>query len=572
MNKEQKNKTEIFDLIPALCLILGTFIIIYIFQLGVMPLLSQDEVRYAEVAREMIASGNWTVPCLNGIHYFEKPALGHWMNAVSEIIFGGSNFSVRFASALCTGLSALCLFFFLRRFTENKKIALIAPLIFLTSGLVLAVGTFSVLDAQVSFFLTAAMMAFYLAYQSEKLLMQFLWLFSAGIMAGLAFLTKGFLAYVVTAISILPFLIWEKSWKRIFTMPWIPFIASIFVILPWGIKINEQSPDFWHYFVVIEHYERFIHASKYAGALHPQPFWFFVPILIVGALPWFFHLPGIFIGLKDKDIFSNPLIRYCVTWTIFPFIFFSLSSGKLATYILPCFPPLVILISYGLYKSLTELKREKLFNAINSIVGYFLLAALAGAVIYIIVSCFFNIPKLWNFRQLPVGILAIFFWAGLLFYARKVSDPLYKIILLALAPILAMSLKSYLTPESALANIAHEKFIQEQSEYITPGTTVMAYQDMIGAACWYLKRDNVYVYGKPGELEYWLGQPEYKHRFVNKEDAATFIGEKRNNPGGVVIFLRAKDRKNIPVTSDIDKNKGKVMFSKFEPTHENTSK
>ncbi len=565
MKKSHWSNFQITDILPSLCLISSLFIVIYILQLGIMPLVSQDEVRYAEVAREMIVSGNWVVPRLDGIDYFEKPVLGHWMNAVSELVFGGNNFAVRFSSAFCTGLSAVLLFFFLRKFSKEEKIALLAPVIFLTSGLILAIGTFSVLDAQISFFITAAMASFYAAYCSKKITPKFLWLVLCGVFAGLGFLTKGFLVFVVLTISIALFLIWEKKWKNLFTMPWIPLITAIITILPWGINVYYQAPDFWRYFIVVEHYDRFMHAGKYSGALHPEPFWFFIPILFVGALPWAFHLPEIIVGLKDKILFSKSLTRYCVIWAVFPFIFFSASSGKLATYILPCFPPLAVLIAYGLYNALDKCKKEKLFNTTNLIFGYFLITALAAAVIYVIISRFFNIPTLWNLKQLLTGIVAVSFWTALMFFIKKATHPLNKLLLFALAPILAMSLKSYLTPESALTNIAHEKFISEQSKFITKDTTVMAYQDMMGAVCWYLKRDDIYVYGKPGELEHPLKQPEFQSRFINKEKAAAFISEKRNNTGGAAIFLRTKNRKDIPIVSDIDAIKDKTMFSKFNP-------
>ena len=168
-------------------------------------------------------------------------------------------------------------------------------------------------------------------------------------------------------------------------------------------------------------------------------------------------------------------------------------------------------------------------------------------------------------KQLPVGILAISFWVLVLFFNKKGFSPLNKIMLFALAPILAMSLKSYLTPDSVLTNIAHEKFINEQSQYITKDTTVMAYQDMMGAVCWYLKRNDIYVYGKPGELEYPLKQPEFQSKFISKAKAASFINEKRKNNGGVAIFLRAKNHNDIPVVSDIDAINDKTMFSKFNP-------
>ena len=558
-----ENKTLITDFMPSLLIIIGLFIILYIIQLGVMPLISQDETRYAEIAREMIASGNWVVPTFDGIHYFEKPVLGHWMNAASELIFGYNNFAVRFSSAFCTGLTALFLFFFLRKFAKNNNIALIAPLIFLTFGLTLGIGTFSVLDAQTTFFITAIMVTFFAAYKSEKVINCAIWLILCGIFCGLGFLVKGFVVWAVVAVSILPFLIWEKSWIRIFTMPWIPMIAGILVILPWGIKINEQAPDFWNYFIMVENFNRFTQATAASGALHPQPFWFFLPILVAGTLPWFLHVVETFTGLKDKTIFSNSLIRYSATWIVLPFIFFSISSGKLATYILPCFVPLSVITTIGIFNYFDKRKEAKLFNIINSVFAYTLSLAIVLVIIYSIVACFAKVPILWNMKQLPVGIIAIAFWIALLLYCRKAKTPLKKLVILAIAPLFAMGFKSFLAPDFALANNSFGSFIRDQSKYVSDSSKIAAYQDMVGATCWYLKRDDIYIYGKPGEFEYPLSQDTYKNRYISKEMAASFIEKNKVNKVDTVIFTRSKDLNTLPVKPDLVISSDKRLFAKF---------
>ena len=96
-------------------LLLIFFLFSYILPLGTRDLFVPDETRYGEIAREMIAGGDWVVPHLNGVRYFEKPVLGYWVHALSILLFGENNFAVRFPSALAVGLSALFIFLAVRR-------------------------------------------------------------------------------------------------------------------------------------------------------------------------------------------------------------------------------------------------------------------------------------------------------------------------------------------------------------------------------------------------------------------------------------------------------------------------
>ena len=137
------------------------FLGMYIAPLSFRPMITPDEFRYAEIPREMVESGNWVKPRLAGMDYFEKPALGYQMTAVSFKIFGYNNFALRFPPALATGLTALLLVLFLRRYTRNDRIAVMGGVLYLDMGLVFALGNCAVLDAQVTLFLEPAVALFY---------------------------------------------------------------------------------------------------------------------------------------------------------------------------------------------------------------------------------------------------------------------------------------------------------------------------------------------------------------------------------------------------------------------------
>lgn len=568
MNKTEKNQDSPvanaqISVSSALLLIILFFIVAYIIQLGVMPLVSPDETRYAEIPREIIASGNWIVPHFNGIDYFQKPVLGYWLTATSELIFGYNNFAVRFPSALCTGFTALLIFFAARKFFPDVIIALLSSLIFLSSGMVFGIGIFAVLDAQTSFFLAGSLISFFLAYQSEKFFKRFAFLVLCGISAGLCFMIKGFLAFAILAVSVAPFLIWEKQWKRLLTMPWIPMLSALAICAPWSIKIWEKAPNFWPYFTIVEHCNRFFKASVISTDLHPQPFWFLIPAIVAGMLPWTLHLPSIFFGFKDRQIFRKPLIRYCVTWLIFSFIFFSASSGKLATYILPCFPPLAILTACSLYSYME--KEAKLFNVTVTILAWILSIGLICASCYVIISSFVNLPQLWNLYQLCVAVCVISFMIVMFKTSAKADKTHKKILLFIFALLPAFGFNSSLIPADAAKSKQQGSFVLKQEKYITPSTIIIAYPNMMHAVCWYLKRDDIYIYGgHGGELGYWIKQPEFQGRYINsKQELWKFIEKYKNNRDGVVFFMRGDFREDIP-SSNIEDYQNGMMFSKFK--------
>lgn len=550
-------------------IVAGVFALLYIGTLSFRPLYTPDEPRYAEIARELIIHNDWVVPKLNNLVYFEKPIMGHWLNALSLKAFGENNFAVRFSSAFLALLTALMLGWFVRRFAD-KRMAYMTSTVYLTSALVFGVGTYAVLDTPLNFFLTGTLIAFFCASEHKK------WnhakigyLAMAGAFCGGAFLTKGFLAFAFPGSIILAFLLWQKRWKSIFTLPWIPLVLVILTALPWAIMVHQRDADFWHYFFWIEHVQRFIGEKSLqdvqrlfgarisvqaaASSQHPQGWWFFIPVILAGPLPWMFFLPQIIkgYGSKYKEFFKQPLLRYAACWVVFPFLLCSASSGKLITYILPCFPGIAILIAFGLNEYF-KAGKIKGFDLTLKILSYTLYIALtAVAVIQMLYTK--DVIK-WglygaeeNYKW-AIAATALIIFASLLRIALKKKDAYVKFAYFALGTVIAMFAFHLVVPgfvENKKAPVPQlEKFKKKKSEQ----PVLVSYKNLISSVCWALKRDDVYLYHKAGELAYGLGRPESKHRLLEKEDFLKMI--KKPGTDVTIIMNSNKHRKTLPDFED----------------------
>ena len=137
---------------------------VYIVPLGLRPMVAPDEYRYAEIPREMIESGDWISPHLLGVRYFEKPVLGYWLTAISMTVFGDHAFAHRLPPALSVLGAALLLGLLVRSRREGRSAVVLTSLVFMSSLLVFSIGTYNVLDSQLSLFTTGSLVMFFLAY------------------------------------------------------------------------------------------------------------------------------------------------------------------------------------------------------------------------------------------------------------------------------------------------------------------------------------------------------------------------------------------------------------------------
>jgi len=480
--------------------VIGLFALIYIVPLGARPVANPDEARYAEIPREMIVSGNWVVPHLNGLRYFEKPVLGYWFTAISVALFGENGFGIRLPSAISAGITGLMLFLLVRKYGGGYPGGVFAAAAFLTSLFVFAIATINILDTGLSMFLTGAMVFFFFGYSETKAGKKTLFLALFGIFCGLAFLVKGFLAFAMPAVTIVPFLIWEHRFKDLFRLPWLPIVAAILVVLPWAVMIHQRDGDYWNYFFWTEHINRF---TSPIGGQHPEPFWYFIPILIGGALPWTALLPAAISGLKKRGL-REPITRFAICWFLFPFLFFSASSGKLATYILPCFPPLAILTAIGLLNYLRE-GRQKTFTigaaSFGVLVGILGMGLIVGETLDLSALKPYGEGESWKWIVAVVGLLT---WSLFSILATRAQGNLKKIALYCAAPLLFMLGSQFIMPEKIMEGRTPGRLLTRNAHRVSPETTLVSGDQVVSAVCWFYKRDDVYLFETGGELTYGL--------------------------------------------------------------------
>jgi 4-amino-4-deoxy-L-arabinose transferase len=537
------------------------FILVYILPLNVRPLVIPDETRYAEIGREIIETGDWIVPRLNGLRYFEKPILGHWFHALSIEVFGANAFAVRLPSALAVGLSALILFFFIRRFTNDTTSAIMAACVFLTCLEVFAVGTFCVLDSIFSMFVTASMATFFLAFMETRPITKIIFLAGAGITCGLAFLTKGFLAFVIPAIVFVPFAIWRHQLKELLRVFWLPVIIAVIIALPWGIMIHLKEPDFWHYFFWVEHIDRFISPD---GGQHPYPFWFFVPVIIVGTLPWTTQIIGVIYRFL-KNLSNDPLLRFSICWFLFPFLFFSICRGKLATYILPCFPPLVVLFTVGLrheWKTVTA-ERFKHFNIVGVILIIALMIGLVVTQTVIPITKIYRPHESWKLLFISVGLFAYAFFLVQGGFSKSHER---KFVFSCIAPLMFMFSLPLVIPDKLIERKAPIDFLSRYKNRINNNTTLVSDNYLTPAVCWCYKRNDVFLLDKAGEFSYGLQYDDSsKHRLLNISQLQELITKDTGVEHTILItstkrYMEYKQKLPKPYFEDIDRG---FVFAEF---------
>ena len=536
-------------------LLLAGIVACYVGVIAVRPLVAPDEFRYAEVPREMLSSGDWIVPRLDGALYFEKPPLGYWLTALSIRALGENPGAVRLPFALSTLLTAAIVLALARRYGSRTAAAPLAALAFLTSAEVMIVGTTAVLDALFSLGVTATLAALFVASEQRPGAARQGWLAASGAACGAAFLAKGFLAFAIPIGVAIPYLLWSRRSRELLRLPWTPLFVALAIAAPWSIAIARAQPDFWYQFVVNEHLRRF--AGSHAQ--HAAPFWYFIPVVLAGALPWTSLLSEV--ARRRAASAASPLARFCVSWFAAPLVLFSASSGKLATYALPCFPPLFILLAdWALALPRARLERHlgwiaAIAAALGAAAAVVLLALPAGLAAY-------YADDARAARALGVG--AVLVSAAIAAAALRRPDAARRGAAIAAAAALALVAAALAFPSGNVSK-APERWLAQRVARIPADAIVVADRHLLHAVCWQLRRADVIVLGSPGELDYGLAQPDQRGRWVKEQQLAELIRDPERSRAVVVIGRTGRTTLPADLTPDRAETSDEALFGVYDP-------
>jgi 4-amino-4-deoxy-L-arabinose transferase-like glycosyltransferase len=326
----------------ALALLLAA---VWLGTLDMRKLVRPDEGRYAEIPREMVATGDWLTPRLNAIKYFEKPPLQYWATATAYTVFGEHHWTARLWPAL-SGLLCVLLIYFAGRRLFGEVTGFYAALILASSPGFIIVAQINTLDMGLTLFMTATLLCFLLGL-TDTTRKNSPWILAAWASAALAVLSKGLIGFVLPAGVIGAYVLLHRDWRLLTRLRWGWGLLVFFAIAaPWFVLVQRANPEFFDFFFIHEHFSRF--TSK----VHRRQggWWYFLPVLVFGLLPWIMHMPrALWRGWQDQPPSGTfrPL-RFLALWSVLIFMFFSVSGSKLPSYILPVFPALALLIAHGL--------------------------------------------------------------------------------------------------------------------------------------------------------------------------------------------------------------------------------
>jgi 4-amino-4-deoxy-L-arabinose transferase-like glycosyltransferase len=318
----------------ALCLV------VLFFQLGDRPLWDVDEGMHAATSKDMVLTGDWVTTRVNGENFYDKTVLFNWFAAISFLVFGFTELAARLPAAVL-GLATVLVSYALGRRLFSSRVGFLGGVVLVTSPLFIVLSRTVMHDISLAFFISLALYFFYIAYDNQRHRRIHLLLCYAAM--GFAVLAKGPIGLLLPGMIIGLFLLLRGRLNFLKEMA-LGWGALIFLIVaaPWYVLISMRNPDYISYFILKQNFGNFL--SK-AQATHPRPFYYYVPVLMSGMLPWSCFMPLAFLRHLDRKLQKIDVgVLFLLCWFLVIFLFFSAASSKLGTYILPALPAAALLI------------------------------------------------------------------------------------------------------------------------------------------------------------------------------------------------------------------------------------
>lgn len=370
-------------------------IICYFALIWLMPYMDPDEARYVEIPREMMQLKHYIIPYLNYTVYLEKPPLYYWMNIISLKIFGFNDFAGRFWTVTISLLGIFLNYIFAKQIS-NKKVAFWSALVVASSLYYFIIGRLNLIDMTNAFFITMATYSGYFYLRNNKKA----YLYLMYILMALGFLSKALIGIIFPFAILFLWSIFARQFKKFFKLfsP-VGIVILLSIVLPWVIAAGNQLSDFYYYFFLKQEFLRYLEPLE-----HTQPIWTFIPVIILGFLPWVAFVFSIYKAYKAKGFreIQNKDLIFLLTFVGFIFVFYSLSQSKLVTYVAPLFLPGSIILG-SLFSNIETIdKKDKYINLV-----LFSLLFIALIVFGLIQDVYMSLQKWYLLCTLPAIALIV---------------------------------------------------------------------------------------------------------------------------------------------------------------------
>jgi 4-amino-4-deoxy-L-arabinose transferase-like glycosyltransferase len=328
---EETKSSGLWTLVFFLCAGLLAFVRIHI------PLQEPQESRYAEIPRQMFVEDSWLVPVLHGEPYLDKPPLLYWLVMGSYSLCGVHDWAARLVPCLASFLTIAVTFFWGRRVLGPRG-GFLAGAIIALSVRFIYLSRMVTMDSLLCLCVVAALAAAHLAMWGDRFYCR-RW-FASAVACGLGVLTKGPVALALVVCPILVFSFLVPKGRRPPIWAWLTYVGlALVVAMPWYLAVTASDPAFIEYFFWKHNVERFVTPFD-----HQEPFWFYLPEILGGMLPWTLLLPWIVYKLFRRRELDTRATLFLVAgvWCV---LFFSLAGCKRPSYVLPAMPLLALALA-----------------------------------------------------------------------------------------------------------------------------------------------------------------------------------------------------------------------------------
>lgn len=513
--------------------LIGMPLILYVLLLPLLPLTEPDEARYCDIPSLMNRTGDYIIPRLNYVVYLEKPPLGYWVTAFFFRHLGEGTFSARLFSGLSAWGCAL-LVYWIGNFLHDEWTGISSAAVLSTSLYPFILGRLNLLDMPLTLLLGVSIWSGYRyakTHFKEKR-----WIYLYYLFAGLAFLTKGLIGLLFPLAIVSLSLLCEKEWRRIPRL-FHPLGIALFVLVvsPWFLAVQKAYPHFFRYFFVRQHFERY--TTDAYGSVH---FLFYIPVILFGMIPWLAPLVEALFHSGTRKVFRETLRHgLLLSWIGVVFLFFSISSSKMATYIAPLFLPLAVVVGRTLGVEGTEnpSAQGRSYRLLTRVLipAQSILLAVALWIPPFLRSANVPLTQWWILVLLPTVVILL---APFLIARAQGERSRFLVLYVLSAVFLAASLlplSRYLRPYKASLPVA-----EAIKKVVPAGHDLYQYRIYLRGVPFYCKIRTPIV-GRPDELATGrdLLPTEEKARYFLRVDQFYKLGEER---GELYVVTKGKDK------------------------------